>query len=256
MQFEDLTETDNDQLLNRIETMDMYPTYKSAKIKHPECDIYEQNCTPMGKLFTPGLMHSVMDGSYNNKCNPADHCMTVEKFLADGHKFVEGDLYLEAYGKIREVYSTDSYIMDLKAAGDCSRYILRAAALETKETKRTKESYVKRNYSTAWQAAKDHEERVEFLYRQSDLGEVIKGNNWKAIQSPSEAAQYHFDLYRKIETPIEWWEDANDLLGYLANLSLDDDGILQLTMKNGQVGFGMSRDKWCDFARILLEQGE
>lgn len=73
-----------------------------------------------------------------------------------------------------------------------------------KRTKpRTKTYFVKVEYSTSWKAAKDHEERVEFLYRQSDLGDAIKGNNWKAIQSPSEAAQYHFDLYRKLETEID-----------------------------------------------------
>lgn len=73
----------------------------------------------------------------------------------------------------------------------------------SKPKPRTKTEFVKVEYSTSWQAAKDHEERVEFLYRQSDLGDAIKGNNWKAIQSPSEAAQYHFDLYRKVETEID-----------------------------------------------------
>ncbi len=138
MQFEDLTETDNDQLLNRIEIMDMYPTYESAKIKHPECDIYEHNCTPMGKLFTPGLMHSVMDGSYNNKCNPADHCMTVEKFLANGHKFVEGkgDAYLDNKGVVRLIgdngYSAWGCNDVTYITNSQESFILRAAALEDK----------------------------------------------------------------------------------------------------------------------------
>ncbi len=68
--------------------------------------------------------------------------------------------------------------------------------------RRTKVEYVKVDYSISWQAAKDHEERTEFLYRQSDLNDAIKGNNWKAIQSPSEAARYYFDLYRRVETEI------------------------------------------------------
>ena len=67
----------------------------------------------------------------------------------------------------------------------------------------TKTEFVKLEFNHAWEAARDHEERVEFLYRQSDLGEALKGNNWKAIQSPSEAAQYHFDLYRRVETEID-----------------------------------------------------
>lgn len=129
----------------------------------------------------------------------------------------------------------------------CS-YLESLISIETKEPKRTKESYEKRDYSTAWQAAKDHEERVEFLYRQSDLGEAIKGNNWKAIQSPSEAAQYHFDLYRKIETPIEWWEDAVEFVKPLGHSEIVNGQLL--------VEAAMTRDQWCDFARILLEQGE
>ena len=75
---------------------------------------------------------------------------------------------------------------------------------------RTKTEFVKVEYSKSWQAAKDHEERVEFLYRQSDLGDMIKGNNWKAIQSPSEAAQYYFDLYRKVEPEIDEQQEFVD----------------------------------------------
>lgn len=74
---------------------------------------------------------------------------------------------------------------------------------------RTRTEYEKVEYSSAWEAAKDHEERKLELWRKSDLNEVIKGNNWKAIQSPSEAAQYHFDLYLKIEKEIDWREDAD-----------------------------------------------
>ncbi len=235
--------------------MRVYSTYQEAKIANPECDIYND---------THGKFRPIKDAPTSHfangweLCKPKNYCMTVEKFLVDGHRLEIDDWVIGVRGLTFQISSNEIDEWNVKSVTpmDSKLYILRAAALETKEPKRTKESYEKRNYSTAWQAAKDHEERVEFLYRQSDLGEAIKGDNWKAIQSPSEAAQYHFDLYRKIETPIEWWEDANDLLGELANLSLDDDGVLQLTMEKGQVGFGMSRDKWCDFARILLEQGE
>ncbi|AUR98085.1 hypothetical protein NVP1247A_11 [Vibrio phage 1.247.A._10N.261.54.E12] len=241
--------------------MDMYPTYESAKIANPECDIYEHNCTPMGRLFTPGLMHSVMNGSYNKKCNPADHCMTVEKFLADGYKFVDGDAYLDRAGDIEVVGKLLSVsVVSEKGHGDEYRYILRAAALETKEPKRTKESYEKVELTRKEFACEliegnslyTPDKRVELYF--DEFSGKMKGKNSKGLSW--DVVIDHGTYLRRIETPIEWWEDANDLLGDLANLSLDDDGVLQLTMEKGQVGFGMSRDKWCDFARILLEQGE
>lgn len=79
---------------------------------------------------------------------------------------------------------------------------------------RTRTEYEKVSYDSAWKAAKDHEERKLELWRKSDLSEVIKGNNWKAIQSPSEAALYHFDLYLKVEKEIDWRDESH---GYLAN---------------------------------------
>ncbi|AZF88603.1 hypothetical protein [Vibrio phage P23] len=74
---------------------------------------------------------------------------------------------------------------------------------------RTRTEYEKVKYSSAWKAAKDHEERKVELWRKSDLCDAIKGNNWKAIQSPSEAAQYHFDLYRKVEKEIDWRDEVS-----------------------------------------------
>ena len=81
---------------------------------------------------------------------------------------------------------------------------------EEKE-KRVKVEYVKVKYSKAWLAAKDHEERIKFLYRQSDLNDAIKGNNWKAIQSAGEAAQYYFDLYKKVATEITERDEHEEL---------------------------------------------
>ena len=257
MQFEDLTETDNDQLLNRIETMTTYNSYEAAKIANPEYAIFEyQRNFGTDEEILYLLDKLDVQSRAMKECNPADHCMTVEKFLADGHKFVEGqgDAYIDSKGIVRfigdEGYSkyACSDVRNIHKAH--SAFILRAAALETKEPKRTKEIYEKVEYSHAWEIIKLYEDGVELFKTDSDELQIER------INSIALRAQSGYSFYQRIETPIEWWEDANDLLGELANLSLDDDGVLQLTMEKGQVGFGMSRDKWCDFARILLEQGE
>lgn len=59
-------------------------------------------------------------------------------------------------------------------------------------------------------------------------------------------------IYRKVERPVEWWEDAAEFVKENScNLHpkanhLDDGGFY--------VESKMTRDQWCDFARILLEQ--
>lgn len=59
-------------------------------------------------------------------------------------------------------------------------------------------------------------------------------------------------LYRRIETPIEWWEDLVEFI----NQSTGDSCASSANGETLHVRASMSRDKWCDFARILLEQGE
>ena len=60
------------------------------------------------------------------------------------------------------------------------------------------------------------------------------------------------DLHRKVEKPIEWWEDAAEF----ANNS--DDMLVQYNKEDDSISMlgTFSRNDACDFARILLEQGE
>lgn len=113
--------------------MKTYPTYQEAKIANPESDIYSAGLSeftaekPMHNWATSGLL-----------CNPADYCMTVEQFLKDGHKFVDGDLiYSQAIDAVVTVSDNDKIASSYRVkssnelcASDCNRYILRAAALE------------------------------------------------------------------------------------------------------------------------------
>ncbi len=224
--------------------MRVYSTYQEAKIANPSEDIFMY-----GNMYKSGDA-PCKPSEWWKKCNPTDHCMTVEKFLVDGNELTEGDVIINANGNVNVITSVDCKALNLGGYSifNDGRFILRAAALETKEQKRTKVEYEQLGFHKCHEAMFKHE-MEEKLYRTSHDGFVIASMN-------DIADNWQSELYRRIETPIEWWEDANDLLGELANLSLDDDGVLQLTMERGQVGFGMSRDKWCDFARILLEQGE
>ncbi|AUR86840.1 hypothetical protein NVP1090B_05 [Vibrio phage 1.090.B._10N.286.48.F1] len=56
------------------------------------------------------------------------------------------------------------------------------------------------------------------------------------------------EFYRRIETPTEWWEDASEFIKPLGHSEVVSGQLL--------VEAAMTRKQWCDFARILLEQGE
>ena len=106
--------------------MTTYNSYETARIANSERAIYK-----IGDNFTES---SELLGRSLQPCNPADYCMTVEEFLADGHKFFEGDVYLNIQGDVRVVNSNKEWIdvLNGKSAMDNKRYILRAAALEEK----------------------------------------------------------------------------------------------------------------------------
>jgi hypothetical protein len=112
--------------------MTTYKSYESAKIANPERDIYK-----FQEEFT---LDSNRFGQALPICNPADHCMTVEKFLAGGHKFVDGDALLDVFGGLIVVGSEYSVLgANIKLDTDDRRYILRAAALEEEEPELTKD---------------------------------------------------------------------------------------------------------------------
>jgi hypothetical protein len=123
--------------------MTTYNTYQEAKIANPECEIYQLE---RNELFVHCNCHKAELVGFDEfssigvKCNPADYCMTVERFLADGHELVEGDLYINVGGFTTEL--TERKINSLMSRDTSRRFILRAAALEDKKP-RTKVEYVK-----------------------------------------------------------------------------------------------------------------
>ncbi|CAH9013165.1 hypothetical protein VPHF35G1_0085 [Vibrio phage F35 g1] len=113
--------------------MTTYNTYQEAKIANPESEIY--------KLASGYIATKEPQGISVHKCNPADHCMTVEEFLADGYKFELGDVCLDGYGEVVNI-DVECHIWDKPDDRDSSRYILRAAALESIPTETPEEKEV------------------------------------------------------------------------------------------------------------------
>lgn len=102
--------------------MTTYNSYEAAKIANPESEI----C----KLASGYIATNEPQGVSVHKCNPADYCMTVEKFLADGHKFVEGDIVIDD-GEVAVIdCEFECTVYNDPDEGDSFIYILRAAALE------------------------------------------------------------------------------------------------------------------------------
>lgn len=111
--------------------MTTYNTYQEAKIANPNCEIY----VSMDRKFAAQAYASILElsgikGGWN-KCHPKDYCVTLEKFLACGYKFVTGDEWLDADGDVVRVkYDTHVIGNNKPNELDNERYILKAKALE------------------------------------------------------------------------------------------------------------------------------
>ncbi|AUS00496.1 hypothetical protein NVP1276O_03 [Vibrio phage 1.276.O._10N.286.54.E4] len=172
--------------------MTTYNTYQEAKIANPEGEVYSD-----GSMFFALPVKTFMYDSA--KCNPADYCMTVEKFLVGGHKFVEGDAFLETDGDIYRVGMGFVDMMNESDKLDCHRYILRAAALEEKP-KPTK--FVK------------VEEPIFDLKGEFERGELYSSDcegHYTQLKCKKKfyLAAYQDSIYRKVE--IDWRESAIEL---------------------------------------------
>lgn len=227
--------------------MKTYNTYQEAKIANPECEIAVKTkkaaddfgdaicfqAVVADSSWSDGYAFSddedssprISDG-YWKICNPADHCMTVEEFLKDGHKFVEGDVYFhikEAELSVVGVGGFEPGHANTLISDDAESYILRAAALDLAAiAKQNVEYYSKQISDTAREAfstnstPKLKRTKVEFVKvvgenffgLESDLlaGNLYcgEGDEWKIIDIPSLADEWtNNNLYRRIETEID-----------------------------------------------------
>ncbi|AUR89932.1 lipocalin family protein [Vibrio phage 1.135.O._10N.222.54.B6] len=175
-----------------------YKNFESAKIENPGVDVYAVSL-PCGDVFT--CYRDVLEVYPDAKrCNPADHCMTVEKFLADGHKFVEGDVYLDDDGSVVTVKSYSICLDNQPVPCDYTRFILRAEALEEK-SKRVKVEFVNAGFSREWKAVRYYNEVGE-LFVVDCNGNYTNVNdisgNWYEV-----VCKNYDSLFIRVETEID-----------------------------------------------------
>ncbi|AUR93305.1 hypothetical protein NVP1186O_70 [Vibrio phage 1.186.O._10N.286.49.E3] len=184
--------------------MTTYNTYQEAKIANPDSEI----SVSISKVFAASdyVSNILLSGCVQgwNKCNPADHCMTVEKFLADGHKFIEGDIYLNSDGRTLGVVNIPDYNNE-RSTIDCDLYVLHAAALEKIPTETPEEKEVLDGIESAGEV--EWKNGDECVYRhQPDVTYMFVGihpvNKKSAIcwNEKEGIAQIHIDFISKPET--------------------------------------------------------
>lgn len=198
--------------------MTTYNTYQEAKIANPESNIYIH----AGEFWCE---KSIRPSSWTYEfrgfklCNPADYCMTVEKFLADGYKFVGGDVLLTSDKSSVKVVGRNYDGDDMSVATcntpmsdiDCDVLILRAAALEEKKP-RTKVEYVRCEYGDKVSNIVMDFENDAPLYK------MVNDEYW-AIDELDDLFSIILDggehIYRRTETPMTereaFVEALNDL---------------------------------------------
>ena len=102
--------------------MNTYPTYQAAKIANPDQEIKTDN---LGNFFV-SVGHTT--------CNPADYCMTNNKFLVEGNKIVAGDIVLDESKVVTVKNGEDIHTYNSIVSGEDATFILKAKALEEIKT--------------------------------------------------------------------------------------------------------------------------
>ncbi|QGZ13235.1 hypothetical protein PP410_gp18 [Vibrio phage NF] len=124
-----------------------------------------------------------------------------------------------------------------------------------KEKPRTKVGYEKVEFeqNEIWKAFKEHQE-VGFLYvNTSDGFECLLDGVFNLAMAISQGDQ----LYRKVERPVEWWEDAVEYIRSLngeANAIDFTDASSDGKKMAMNISVVLDERQAKDFARILLEQ--
>lgn len=117
--------------------MTTYNTYAEAKIDNKDKDIYELD----GRFQAVDNAPTSHFANGWSKCNPADHCMSVVDFIAAGHSFEFGDVYLSEKGYVTKVgtnIAKNSIYYPNVLIKQC--FVLSAKALEDLEVVKHKES--------------------------------------------------------------------------------------------------------------------
>ncbi|AUR99229.1 hypothetical protein NVP1263B_69 [Vibrio phage 1.263.B._10N.286.51.B1] len=136
----DLTDIPTEK--NRREEMTTYNSYQEAKIANPDKEIIRFDKQDEFKAVGNDELSAYL--TTWTKCNPADHCMTVEKFLVDGHEVFMGDAIINIRGNVNYITQGDAKMINSEggATFNNARYILRASALENIPTETPEEKEV------------------------------------------------------------------------------------------------------------------
>ncbi|AUS01394.1 hypothetical protein NVP1284A_67 [Vibrio phage 1.284.A._10N.286.55.A5] len=118
--------------------MTTYKTYQEAKIAMPlACIIHD---TEDDIFFgMPSREGTTLNDDGCKFAEPQDYCMTVDKFLADGNKFSDGDVVVNREGLVKRPLGDIVRLMNIPSKYDVDSFILRAAVLEDKELELTKD---------------------------------------------------------------------------------------------------------------------
>ena len=108
--------------------MNTYPTYQAAKIDNPESNIYSLQ----GKFYPEGTATRPDENWIF--CQTADYCITQEQFLDAGYDLEDGDIILTRCGEV--IYINHWTLAEFGVLNSSSHktYILKAKALEERNT--------------------------------------------------------------------------------------------------------------------------
>lgn len=198
--------------------MKTYKTYQEAKIDNPKSEIYTN-----GNVFA--VIEKFGVGAFD-KCKPEDYCMTVEQFLKDGHKFVDGDVGISVEGKVVVIGHglCTAAMFNEKCQNDSDRYVLRAAALEGLEAIEKVEWAIVSEVE--WKYGDEciyKDDRCLFIGALPVKGAPINGNCIVQHEGGAPLVAYAADLF-KPESPEakekrERLEAIDEITEFLNNLS-------------------------------------
>ena len=142
-------------------------------------------------------------------------------------------------------------------AGQSEFKVLREGAEE--KPKRVKVEYVKVEFASDYEHLKLMIDGERFYTWDGEYEYSFNGARFVGREKPNHLVNAEWsnpkptELYRRVETPVEWWED---LIQHVENTT-EDSGYAQLVRgEKLHVEATMTRDQWRSFARILLEKGE
>ncbi|AUR97693.1 hypothetical protein NVP1243O_70 [Vibrio phage 1.243.O._10N.261.54.B5] len=238
--------------------MTTYNTYQGAKIAMPKACIcvYKND----GKDVFIGMPSREGTTLFNGAefAEPQDYCMTVEKFLAGGYKFVEGDLIINTFGNVNKIRDDEELRNELVAENNNSRYILRAATLENIPTETPEEKEVMDSIESVGEV--EWKNGDECVYRhQPDVTYMFVGihpvNKKSAIcwNEKEGIAQIHIDFISKPETQKkreyrERLENGKAIYDLMCSIELNHD------IAGAPNTWGELRDEWQSVYIKLAEE--